>query len=94
MRVISLTDGTVCYLRPALAPKFAPPAQAYALAKVRGYDEFPVQLPADWSAMNELELRQLVDGQRPIGARDTTADRARGAPSPPRESTRGDHLER
>jgi hypothetical protein len=87
MRVISLTDGRVCYVKPARSKKELPPGQVLALAGVPGQPRVALQLPEQWASMNEAELRQRVEAS----FRERREDAARPAPGTvPRPGTEGD----
>jgi hypothetical protein len=87
VRVISLTDGRVCYLQPARAKKPLGPGEAIAIASVRGQPRFTVILPERWGEANENDLRQRVERRMGTSAPPIAADRSEGrgrnaAPAP------------
>ena len=61
MRVISLSDGRICYLKPARPKTELPPGQTIAIASIRGERRFAVSVPERWAAMAESELRTFAE---------------------------------
>jgi hypothetical protein len=82
VRVISLTDGRICYLNPARAKKPLPPGQAVAFASVSTQPRFPVHVPLGWESMHETDLRRHVEQH--VAAAEGAPPRPSSAPAAPR----------
>jgi len=82
VRVISLTDGRICYLDPARAKKPLPPGQAVAFASVTAEPRVPVRVPLGWETMNEADLRRHVEAH--VAAAGNAPPGPPAAPAPAR----------
>lgn len=82
MRVISLTDGRICYLNPAHAKKPLPPGEAVAFATVTAEPRIPVRVPVGWETMQESDLRRHVEAH--VAATRNAPPAPADRPAPPR----------
>jgi hypothetical protein len=85
VRVITLSDGRICYLNPARAKKPLPPGEAIAFATVSAEPRIPVRVPAGWETMQETDLRRHVEAH--VAASRNTPPSP--APAPPAPRRRG-----
>lgn len=84
MRVIRLTTGRVCYLKPAYSRKPLPPGQTVAFASLPGETRVAIDLPERWLKMTEGELRPFVEAELHAVGRDTPIESAEAMAKLPR----------
>ena len=78
MRLVQLSDGRICQLRPKHRRDDPQAADVSVIATVRGQPAFLVRLPPGWQSTQEADLRQQVE-VRLRALRDTpTADASNG----------------
>ena len=89
VRVISLSDGRICYLDCVESTQHLPPESRVAVVvEFRGRARFPVELPNSWEGMQEAELRRRIElALHACDAPSTPA--AAPAPAPVAADTRG-----
>jgi hypothetical protein len=63
MRLVQLSDGRICQLRPKHRRNDPQAVDVSVIATIRGHPAFVVRLPPGWQSTQEVDLRQQVEAR-------------------------------
>ena len=63
MRLVKLSDGRICQIRPKHRRNDPQAADVSVIATIRGEPAFALRLPPSWQATQEAELRQQIEAR-------------------------------
>ena len=63
MRLVQLSDGRICQLRPKHRRNDPQAEDVSVIATIRGQPAFVVRLPPSWQSTQEVDLRQQIEAR-------------------------------